>query len=91
MDEDTYKKASEHSEMSLGTKIEGTAREDEIRVAIAGLGNCASALVMGMEFYKDIKGDDAFIKGLMNPSIGGYTYKNIKIVAAFDINKLKRF
>ncbi len=89
MDKDTYKKASEQSEMSLGTTSEGTAREDEIRVAIAGLGNCASALVMGMEYYKDIKGDDAFIKGLMNPSIGGYTYKNIKIVAAFDINELK--
>ena len=80
MDEDTYKKASEHSEMSLGTSSEGIHRDDEIRVAIAGLGNCAAALVMGMEYYKDIKGDDAFIKGLMNPSIGGYTYKNIKIV-----------
>ena len=88
MPQDTYKEAAELSEMSLGqTAIE--ERTDEIRVAIAGLGNCAAALVMGMEYYKDVKGDAAFINGLMNPSIGGYTYNNIKIVAAFEINDLK--
>lgn len=89
MDESIYKKASNNSEMSLGSTKTETLREDEIRVAIAGLGNCAAALIMGAEYYKNIVGDDAFIKGLMNPSIGGYTYKNIKFVAAFDINELK--
>ncbi len=57
----------------------------EIRIAIAGLGNCASALIQGIEFYKNIKEEDMYIKGLMNPSIGGYLPRHIKIVAAFDV------
>jgi len=88
MSKDTYQEAAELSEMSIG-QTTAEERTDEIRVAIAGLGNCAAALVMGTEYYKDVKGDAAFINGLMNPSIGGYTYNNIKIVAAFEINDLK--
>jgi myo-inositol-1-phosphate synthase len=61
----------------------------EIRIAIAGLGNCASALVQGVEFYKNIKEEDMYINGLMNPSIGGYLPRHIKVVAAFDISKNK--
>ena len=61
----------------------------DIKVAIAGLGNCAAALIMGLEFYKKIKTEDQYIIGLMNPSVGGYLLSDIKIVAAFDINREK--
>jgi len=61
----------------------------EIRIAIAGLGNCASALVQGIEYYKNIKEEDMYINGLMNPSIGGYLPRHIKVVAAFDISERK--
>jgi myo-inositol-1-phosphate synthase len=56
-----------------------------IRVAIAGIGNCASALIQGIEFYKGEKE----IIGLMNYDVGGYKPDDIRVVAAFDIDKRK--
>jgi myo-inositol-1-phosphate synthase len=62
----------------------------QIRVAIAGLGNCASALIQGVEYYKKINGKNPEGSlGLMHYSLGGYTPDDIKIVAAFDIDKRK--
>ncbi|MFX0186737.1 MAG: inositol-3-phosphate synthase [Candidatus Hodarchaeota archaeon] len=61
----------------------------EIRIAIAGLGNCASALLQGIEYYKNIKEEDMYIMGLMNPSIEGYLPRHIKVVAAFDVSTTK--
>ncbi len=58
-----------------------------IKVAIAGIGNCASALIQGIHFYKDKKENE--IIGLMNHSIGGYGVGDIEVVAAFDIDKRK--
>ncbi|MFX1343938.1 MAG: inositol-3-phosphate synthase [Promethearchaeota archaeon] len=63
--------------------------EKEIRVAIAGLGNCASALIQGIEYYKYIKEEDLYINGIMNPSIGGYLPRHINIVVAFDVATTK--
>ena len=60
----------------------------EIRVAIVGLGNCASSLIQGIEFYKNAK-DDEYIPGLMHANFGGYRVRDIKIVAAFDVNENK--
>jgi myo-inositol-1-phosphate synthase len=60
----------------------------EIRVAIAGVGNCASALVQGVEYYKDAKGD-VNVPGLMHVNLGGYQIRDIKFVAAFDVDKNK--
>jgi len=57
----------------------------EIRIALAGLGNCASALIQGIEYYKNIEEGDLHINGLINPSISGYLPRHIKVVAAFDI------
>ncbi len=59
----------------------------KIRIAIAGVGNCTSSLVQGLEYYKnnDCKG----INGLMHSDIGGYTPADIEVVAAFDIDKRK--
>jgi len=61
----------------------------EIRVAIAGLGNCASSLIQGIYYYRNVKNDDELIPGLMHNILGGYKISDIKIVAAFDIDKRK--
>ena len=59
-----------------------------IRVAIAGVGNCASALIQGIEYYKDVKVGEN-IPGVMHAKFGRYHIKDIKFVAAFDVNKDK--
>ena len=58
-----------------------------IKVAIAGVGNCASALVQGVEYYRDRRG--AALEGVMRPSIGGYGCSDIEFVAAFDVDRRK--
>ena len=68
--------------------VNGGSNLTEIRVAIAGVGNCASALVQGVHYYKDAK-EDATVPGLMHVKFGDYHVKDIKFVAAFEINKLK--
>ena len=60
-----------------------------IRVAIVGAGNCASSLVQGLEYYKNVKASDDVVPGLMHNSLGGYLISDIKIVAAFDVDKRK--
>lgn len=59
-----------------------------IRVAIAGVGNCASALIQGVEYYKDAKRDET-VPGVMHVYFGDYHIRDIEFVAAFDVNKLK--
>jgi myo-inositol-1-phosphate synthase len=59
-----------------------------VRVAIIGVGNCASSLVQGVEFYKNAKKND-FVPGLMHPVVGGYHIRDIEFVAAIDIDKNK--
>lgn len=66
----------------------GEFRLKDIRVAIVGVGNCASALIQGVEYYKNAK-ENEFVPGLMHVSFGGYHVRDIKFVAAFDINRLK--
>jgi myo-inositol-1-phosphate synthase len=56
-----------------------------IRVAVAGVGNCASALVQGLGYYSE--NEDA--RGLMFPTIGGWRANDIEIVAAFDVDRRK--
>ena len=58
-----------------------------IKIAIAGVGNCASSLIQGLFYYKDAK--EGNIPGLMNVNIGGYLIKDVKPVAAFDIDYRK--
>ncbi len=64
------------------------AKNREIRVAIIGVGNCASALVQGIEYYKDAKDGD-YVPGVMHTNFGGYQISDIKVVAAFDVNSNK--
>ena len=59
----------------------------EIRVAIAGVGNCASSLVQGIEYYRN-NGTKEIID-LMNENLGGYRPQDLKFVVAFDIDKRK--
>ena len=59
----------------------------EIRLAIAGVGNCASSLLQGLEYYRGTPKDGA--NGLLHGDIGGYTVRDIRVVAAFDIDRRK--
>ena len=61
------------------------ARQDEkVRVAIVGVGNCASSLVQGVEFYRSAA-EDTFIPGLMHVNLGGYHVRDVEFSAAFDV------
>lgn len=60
---------------------------EKIKIAIIGIGNCASSLLQGIYYYKDKKAEDAI--GLMHWDIGGYKPSDIEIVAAVDIDKRK--
>ena len=59
-----------------------------VRVAIIGVGNCASALVQGVHYYKNAP-DDGFIPGLMQPRLAGYHVGDIEFSAAFDVDANK--
>ncbi len=60
---------------------------NKIKIAIAGIGNCASSLIQGIHYYKGKSGDDAI--GLMHWDIGGFKPYDIEVVAAIDIDKRK--
>jgi myo-inositol-1-phosphate synthase len=59
-----------------------------VRVAIIGVGNCASSLVQGAHFYRHAASED-FVPGLMHVSLGGYHPRDIEFTAAFDVNANK--
>ena len=59
----------------------------KIKVAIAGVGNCARSLVQGVQYYRDREGDE--LEGVMQHSIGGYRCGDIEFVAAFDVDRRK--
>src|SRR6201990_3553506 len=59
-----------------------------IRVAIVGVGNCASSLVQGVEFYKNAD-PEARVPGLMHVDFGGYHVRDVTFVAAFDVDAKK--
>jgi myo-inositol-1-phosphate synthase len=58
--------------------------DKKVRVAIVGVGNCASSLVQGVTFYQNAKEDDR-IPGLMHVNLGGYHINDIEFTAAFDV------
>jgi myo-inositol-1-phosphate synthase len=59
----------------------------KIKIAIVGIGNCASSLIQGLYYYKDKKVDEVI--GLMHWELGGYKPSDIEVVAAFDIDERK--
>src|SRR5689334_24010984 len=60
----------------------------KVRVAIIGVGNCASSLVQGIQFYKDTA-DDALIPGIMHARLGGYHIQDIEFTMGIDVNVTK--
>jgi len=60
----------------------------KLRVGIVGVGNCASSLVQGVHFYRDVTEDD-FVPGLMHVDLGGYRPRDIEFSAAFDVSAHK--
>jgi myo-inositol-1-phosphate synthase len=68
----------------------GSARyqTDKVRVAIVGVGNCASSFVQGVEYYKDADPAKS-VPGLMHVDLGGYHVRDIEFTAAFDIDAEK--
>src|SRR3546814_16981688 len=59
-----------------------------IRLAIAGMGNCASSLFQGLSYYKEADPSDR-VPGLMHVVLGGYHIRAIELVAAFDVDATK--
>ena len=56
-----------------------------VRIAIVGVGNCASSLVQGLEYYKDAD-PETRVPGLMHVELGGYHVRDVQVVAAFDVD-----
>lgn len=63
-------------------------KDKKVRVAIIGVGNCASSLVQGVEFYKNTP-QDAAVPGLMHVNLGGYHIRDIEFTLGIDINATK--
>src|SRR5512134_2733027 len=62
--------------------------QKKVRVAVIGVGNCASSLVQGVQFYKNAKQDDV-IPGIMHTHIGGYHVRDIEFTLGIDVNATK--
>jgi len=62
--------------------------DNPVRLAIAGVGNCASSLVQGIEYYRNADPSEA-VPGLMHVVLGGYHVGNVEVVAAFDVDAAK--
>ena len=85
------KELSDGSARSNGApSTNGAARyqQDKVRVAIIGVGNCASAFVQGIQYYKDADPAER-VPGLMHVDLGGYHVRDIEFTAAFDIDAEK--
>src|SRR6266851_914557 len=63
-------------------------KDHKVRVAIVGVGNCASSLVQGVHYYHNASAKDS-VPGLMHVNLGGYHVSDIEFVAAFDVDKKK--
>jgi myo-inositol-1-phosphate synthase len=62
--------------------------QNEIRVAIVGVGNCASSLIQGVQYYQDAD-ENSTVPGLMHVKLGQYHVRDVKFVAAFDVDAKK--
>ncbi len=72
-----------HRTLNKETDVSNT-----VRVAIAGLGNCATALIQGVEYYRDAD-PSLKVPGLMHVDLGGYHVGDVEFVAAFDVDASK--
>jgi myo-inositol-1-phosphate synthase len=69
-------------------RIQAGVRSNKVRVAVIGVGNCASSLVQGVKFYGRVQSNE-LPAGLMHPDLGGYKISDIEFSAAFDVNATK--
>jgi myo-inositol-1-phosphate synthase len=67
---------------------DGEKKDSKVRVAIVGVGNCASSFVQGVSFYRNADDKD-FVPGLMHVNLGGYHIRDIEFTAGFDIDANK--
>ncbi len=74
--------------MSEYEALEAPGAQHDIRVAIVGVGNCASSLVQGVEYYQDAD-EASSVPGLMHVRFGPYHVRDVKFVAAFDVDAKK--
>ena len=81
-------RAPDHAEVVASTDGATKRADRRIRVAIVGVGNCASSLVQGRYYYENARPGDQ-IPGLMHVDLGGYHVSDIEFVAAFDIDREK--
>jgi myo-inositol-1-phosphate synthase len=77
-----------HTNGAAGTNGAGRYQSDKVRVAIIGVGNCASAFVQGVQYYRDANPKE-HVPGLMHVDLGGYHVRDIEFTAAFDIDRSK--
>jgi myo-inositol-1-phosphate synthase len=84
------RRPQEGSDLTQNGTTNGASRyqSDKVRVAIVGVGNCASAFVQGTQYYKDADPKER-VPGLMHVDLGGYHIRDIEFTAAFDIDKEK--
>jgi len=75
-------------QMTSGNGRRPRRQDGKIRIAIVGVGNCASSLVQGRYYYEDARPGDP-IPGIMHVDLGGYHIRDLEFVAAFDIDKNK--
>jgi myo-inositol-1-phosphate synthase len=72
----------------ISTNGAGRYQRDKVRVAIIGVGNCASSFVQGVHYYRDADPRES-VPGLMHVDLGGYHVRDIEFTAAFDIDRTK--
>src|SRR5881398_1074954 len=72
----------------IGTNGASRYQTEKVRVAVVGVGNCASAFVQGVQYYKDADARES-VPGLMHVDLGGYHVRDIEFSAAFDIDAEK--
>jgi myo-inositol-1-phosphate synthase len=77
-----------HTNGAAGTNGAGRYQSDKVRVAVIGVGNCASAFVQGVQYYRDANPKER-VPGLMHVDLGGYHVRDIEFTAAFDIDRSK--
>jgi myo-inositol-1-phosphate synthase len=80
--------STNHSNGAASTNGAARYQQDKVRVAIIGVGNCASAFVQGVHYYKDADPNE-LVPGLMHVDLGGYHVRDIEFTAAFDIDATK--
>jgi myo-inositol-1-phosphate synthase len=76
------------TETSMSTNGGSRYQSEKVRVAIIGVGNCASSLIQGVQYYKDADPRET-VPGLMHVNLGGYHVRDVEFTAAFDIDSEK--